>query len=46
MIDELKNAIKEKKVVIGTEQTIKNIKAKSVKSVFVANNCPDSIKKV
>ena len=45
MIDELRNAIKEKNIVIGSKQTIKNLKLKSVKSVVVASNCPDSIRK-
>jgi large subunit ribosomal protein L30e len=45
MIDELRNAIKEKNVIIGTKQAIKNLKLKNVKSVVVANNCPENIRK-
>ena len=45
MIDELRNAVKEKNVIIGSKQTIKNLKLKNVKSVVVANNCPENIKK-
>ena len=45
MIDELRNAIKENNVIIGTEQTIKGLKSKSVKSVVIANNCPENTRK-
>jgi len=45
MTDELRNAIKENNVIIGTKQTIKNLKLKKVKSVFIANNCPENVKK-
>ncbi|MFH1229363.1 MAG: 50S ribosomal protein L30e [Candidatus Aenigmatarchaeota archaeon] len=45
MTDELRNAIKEKSIVIGNKQTIKNLKTKSVKSVFIASNCPQNMKK-
>ena len=45
MLDELRNAIKEKNLIIGSKQTIKHLKLKSVKLVVVANNCPDNIRK-
>lgn len=45
MIDELRNAIKEKNVIIGTKQAIKNLKLKNVKSIVVANNCPENVRK-
>jgi len=45
MLDDLRNAVNEKKIIIGSKQTIKNLKLKSVKQVFVASNCPDNIKK-
>lgn len=45
MTDELRNAIKEKKIIIGAKQTLKSLKAKSIKSVVLASNCPESIKK-
>jgi large subunit ribosomal protein L30e len=45
MLDELKNAIKDKNVVIGSQQSIKNLKTKSIKMVVLASNCPDSIRK-
>jgi large subunit ribosomal protein L30e len=45
MIDELRNALNEKKVIIGSKQTMKHLKLKNVKLVIVANNCPENIKK-
>jgi large subunit ribosomal protein L30e len=45
MIDELRNALNEKKVIIGSKQSMKNLKLKNVKLVIVANNCPENIKK-
>jgi large subunit ribosomal protein L30e len=45
MTDELRDAIKDNSIVIGNKQTIKSLKAKSIKSVVVATNCPESMKK-
>lgn len=45
MMEELRDAVNEKKVIIGSKQTIKNLKLKSIKSVVVVSNCPESIKK-
>jgi len=45
MMDELRNAIKENNVVIGSKQTIKQLKLKNIKMVVIASNCPDNIKK-
>jgi len=45
MIDEIKNALKEKRIVLGSKQTIKNLKLKNIKFVVIANNCPENIKK-
>ena len=45
MSDELKKALNEKTLVIGTERTIKKIKQGKVKKVFIATNCPINIKK-
>ncbi|MEM5778542.1 MAG: 50S ribosomal protein L30e [Candidatus Aenigmatarchaeota archaeon] len=44
MLDELKNALREKRVIIGSKQSIKNLKLKNVKLVVIANNCPENIK--
>lgn len=40
----LRNEIQERRVVIGTERVMKEIKAKKLKKVFVANNCPQRTK--
>ena len=44
-LKELKDAIKEKKVVIGTERTIKELKRGKPTKVFIAKNCPEILKK-
>jgi len=41
----LRNAVDEKKIIIGSKRAIKNLKLKNVKQVFMASNCPDNIKK-
>ena len=43
-LDELKKALKDKGLVLGTEKTLKNIKSGKSKKVFVSSNCPDGIK--
>ena len=45
MTEELRNAINENRVVIGTKQAIKNLKLKNAKLIIVANNCPENIKR-
>jgi large subunit ribosomal protein L30e len=45
MIDELRNAVNEKRVIIGSKQTVKNLKLKNIKLVVLASNCPENIKK-
>ncbi len=44
-IDELKKALKEKEFVFGTNQTLKNLKNGKAKRVFLAGNCPESVRK-
>ena len=39
-MEDLKKALKEKKLVFGTERTIKNLKLGKAKAVFLAKNCP------
>lgn len=43
-LTELKKALKEKKITIGTEKTLKSIKSGKVSKVFLAKNCPDDVK--
>jgi len=44
-MEDLRDAVNEKKIIIGSKQTIKNLKLKSIKKVFVASNCPENLKK-
>lgn len=44
-IKELKTAIKENKLVMGTEKTIKDLKRGKVTEVFVSKNCPEDLKR-
>jgi len=41
---EIKKMLKSKKLVIGTEKTLKNLKKGKAAKVFVTSNCPKSIK--
>ncbi|VVB59359.1 50S ribosomal protein L30e [uncultured archaeon] len=41
---EIKKAVETKKVLIGTESTLKALKAGELHSVIIASNCPDNIK--
>ncbi|MBU2633806.1 MAG: ribosomal L7Ae/L30e/S12e/Gadd45 family protein [Nanoarchaeota archaeon] len=40
---ELKEAVKEKKLIIGTDRTIKNLKMHKVKKVYISSNCKKDI---
>jgi large subunit ribosomal protein L30e len=44
-VENLKKAIKEKNLTIGTEETIKSLKKGDVKEVFVAKNCPGILRR-
>ena len=41
---ELKKALKEKKLIFGSEKTLKNLKTGKLTKIFLANNCPKKIK--
>ena len=43
-IDEIKKALKEKKVIIGTSRTIKSLRLGKVEKVFLTSNCPSDVK--
>jgi len=45
LLDQLKNALKEKNVIIGSRRTLKYLKLGNVKLVVIANNCPETIRK-
>ena len=44
-IKEIKQLLKTKKLVFGTEQTIKNIKQDKIERFFISSNCKDATKK-
>ncbi len=44
MSEELRKALKEKSLTLGTEQTLKKLKNGEVKTVFLASNCPEQIR--
>ena len=45
MAEDLRNALKENKVVLGSKRTVKYLKLGRVRTIIVANNCPESVKK-
>ncbi len=42
-INEIRDAIKNKKIAIGTDITLKNLKLGKVDKVFVSKNCPKKV---
>ncbi len=42
---ELKKVLKKEKLIFGANQTIRNLKNKKTKTVFLAKNCSDEIRK-
>ncbi|MFH1181361.1 MAG: ribosomal L7Ae/L30e/S12e/Gadd45 family protein [Candidatus Woesearchaeota archaeon] len=45
VIAEIKKHLSDKKLVLGTKLTFKNLKLGKLDKVFVTNNCPENIKK-
>ena len=43
-IEDIKKAIKEKKIIIGTDRTIKALKLGKAEKVFLTSNCPEGVK--
>ena len=43
MKDEIKNAIKKNKLIIGTENTLKSLKLGKLVKIFLSKNCPANI---
>ncbi|HLD43041.1 MAG TPA: ribosomal L7Ae/L30e/S12e/Gadd45 family protein [Candidatus Nanoarchaeia archaeon] len=41
---EVRQALKSKKLVIGTERTLKSLKIGGIQKVFLAANCPEQVK--
>jgi len=44
-INEIRKALKEKKIIIGTENTLKNLKLGKLEKVYITKNCPEGKKK-
>ena len=44
MVEDLKQALKEKEMVLGTKETIKGLKQGKLSKVFLASNCPNHVK--
>ncbi len=42
---EIKTLLKNKRLVIGTDRTIKGLKRKKFEKVFLSSNCNDSVRK-
>lgn len=43
-VKELRDFIKQEKVVIGTDKTLKMLKTNQLSKVFLSSNCPNDIK--
>ncbi|MBN2420697.1 ribosomal L7Ae/L30e/S12e/Gadd45 family protein [Candidatus Woesearchaeota archaeon] len=43
-LTELKKLIGNKKLIVGTDRTLKELKKGNIKSIFVASNCPENLK--
>lgn len=43
-MEDIKKLVKEKKVFIGTDQTIKNLKLGKVSRVMITKNCPADVR--
>lgn len=43
--DDLKLAMNNNNVIIGSREVIKKLKLEEVKAVFISTNCPESLKK-
>ena len=44
-IAKIRKALKDHKIIYGTEKTLKNLKHGRVHTVFLASTCPDETKK-
>ncbi len=44
-IEKLQKALQTQRIIYGTEKTLKGLKLGKIKTVFLANNCPEETKK-
>ena len=45
MAEDLRTALDEKKVILGSKRTIKYLKLGKAKKIILSNNCPEIVKK-
>jgi len=45
MLEDVRNAVKENKVILGSSRAIKYLKLGKVKTIVLANNCPETVRK-
>jgi large subunit ribosomal protein L30e len=45
MVEEVRTALKENKVILGSKRTIKYLKLGKAEMIVLANNCPEKVKK-
>jgi len=43
-VTEIKSLLKTKKVIIGTEKTMKNLLLGKIERIFLSSNCPENIR--
>ena len=43
-IDEIKNSLKEKRIIIGSNSILEKLKLGQISKVFLSSNCPESVK--
>ncbi|MAG78061.1 hypothetical protein CL616_01720 [archaeon] len=44
-LEELKKAIKEKELTLGSNQTLDKLKMGKVKTIYLASDCPENVRK-
>lgn len=45
MAEDLRTALSEKKVILGSKRTVKYLKLGKTKKIIISSNCPESVKK-
>lgn len=45
LLDQLKDALNKRNVIIGSKRTIKHLKLGNVKLIIIAKNCPEIVRK-
>ena len=45
-MEEIKKILKEKNLTIGTERTLKRLRAGKLKKIFLSSNCPENVSSI